>query len=83
MILEKMATFGFVQERWLQSYFSFDVEFPNKNKILPNAFVCEPNSSQTKNICELRYQGTFTQVFLPSDFYPETGYTTQVVGKSR
>lgn len=43
-ILEKMAMFVFVWERWLGSCLSPNAEFTNK--ILPNSSFCEPNCLQ-------------------------------------
>lgn len=42
------AILVFVWERWPLSCLPPHVEFINKNKILPNAFVCEPNCSPRK-----------------------------------
>lgn len=47
MILE-MTTFMFQQKRWLRLRLSPNAEFSNKNKILPNACVSEPNCSQMR-----------------------------------
>lgn len=48
MILGKTAAFVFVSGRWPWSCLSFNGKFANGSKILPNAFVCEPNYLQTQ-----------------------------------
>lgn len=55
MILGKMAEFVFVQERWLQSCSSPNVEFVNGRESPLNASVCELNCLRTEALVN---QGT-------------------------
>lgn len=50
MVLENMATFVFVWERWLRFCLSPDAELVNKHKSLPDASACKPNRLQQKRL---------------------------------
>lgn len=48
LTLEKMAAFVLTQGKWLQPCLSPKADFINRNKIWPNASICEPNFSWTE-----------------------------------